>query len=183
LQHEIPIPFATQPPPDTDLQPEGLAGMYASRRKFKPSRNKTLEEPHSGLGLEVYSRVTSPLRRYLDLVVHQQLRAHILGMDLLDSQQISERIAIADTVSGLVRKAERMSKNHWKMVYLRQNPRWNGRGVVVEMQQGRATVLIPELALETRIRTSQQLELNSELGLELQEVDIPDLLARFRLSD
>ncbi len=181
LEQGIPIPFATQPPPDAELQSAGLAGMYASRRKFKPSRNKTLEEPHSGLGLEVYSRVTSPLRRYLDLVVHQQLRAHLLGRDLLNSQQISERIAIADTASGLVRKAERMSNSHWKMVYLRQNPHWKGRGVVVELQEGRASVLIPELALETRIRTGQQLELDSELNLELLEVDIPDLLARFRL--
>jgi exoribonuclease II len=181
LEHQIPIPFATQPPPDIELQPEGMAGMYASRRKFKPSRNKTLEEPHSGLGLEVYSRVTSPLRRYLDLVVHQQLRAHLLGMDLLNSKQISERIAIADSASGLVRKAERMSNNHWKMVYLRQNPQWKGRGVVVGMQEGRATVLIPELALETRIRIGHELELDSELDLELQEVDIPDLLARFRV--
>lgn len=181
LEHEIPIPFATQSPPDSDQQPRGMAGNYAYRRKFKPSRNKTLEEPHAGLGLDAYSRVTSPLRRYLDLVVHQQLRAHLLGRELLNSQQISERIAIAGTVSGTVRKAERMSNNHWKMVYLRQNPQWQGTGVVVEMQEGRATVLIPELALETRIRIGHELELDSELNLELQEVDVPDLLARFRI--
>lgn len=182
LEHNIPIPFATQPPPDSDLRSEDLAGMYASRRKFKPSRHKTLEGPHAGLGLQAYSRVTSPLRRYLDLVVHQQLRAHLLGGELLSNSQISERIAIADGTSGSVRKAERMSNNHWKLVYLRQNPGWRGGGVVVGMADGRVTILIPELAMETRIRTGHALELNSELTLELQEVDIPDLMARFRIA-
>ena len=182
LEHSIPIPFATQPPPDTDLQPEGMAGMYAFRRKFKPSRNKILEGPHAGLGLEAYTRVTSPLRRYLDLVVHQQLRAHLMEADLLSSKQISERIAMADSASASVRKAERLSNNHWKLVYLRQNSEWQGKGIVVEKQNGRATILIPELAMETKIRTGLDLELDSEVPLKLQEVDIPDLLARFRIT-
>jgi exoribonuclease-2 len=181
LDHQIAIPFATQPPPESDVEPEGMAAMYAYRRMFKPSRIKTLEEPHSGLGLEVYCRATSPLRRYLDLVVHQQLRAHISGTGLLSSQQISERIAIADIASAKVRKAERLSNSHWKMIYLKQNPEWKGDGVVVEMQDGRATLLIPELALETKIRIGRELELDTLFNLEVQEVDVPELLARFRI--
>ncbi len=181
LQNQIPIPFATQPPPESELQTGGLAAMYACRRLFQPSRHKTMEEQHSGLGLEAYCRVTSPLRRYLDLVAHQQLRSHLLGTDPLGNQQILERIAIAEMASAKVRKAERLSNNHWKMIYLRQNPKWKGKGVVVEMKDGRATLLIPELALETKIRIGRDLELDSELDLELQEVDVPELLARFRI--
>jgi exoribonuclease-2 len=181
LEHDIPIPFATQEPPELEMEPEGLAAMYSCRRMFKPSRNKTLEEPHSGLGLDVYSRVTSPLRRYLDLVVHQQLRAHLLGAELLSSQQISQRIAESDLGSARVRKAERLSNSHWKMIYLKQNPKWQGEGVVVEMQNGRATLLIPELALETKIRVGRELDLDSKFRLELVELDVPDLLARFRI--
>jgi exoribonuclease-2 len=181
LEHHIPIPFATQEPAELDMEPEGMAAMYACRRMFKPSRNKTLEEPHSGLGLEVYTRVTSPLRRYLDLVVHQQLRAHLLGEELLSSQQISERIAVADLTSAKVRKAERLSNSHWKMIFLQQNPQWKGEGVVVEMQNGRATLLIPELALETKIRIGRDLELDSEFNLELVGLDVPELLARFKI--
>ncbi|KAL0078341.1 hypothetical protein F4703DRAFT_1879875 [Phycomyces blakesleeanus] len=36
--------------------------------------------PHVGMGiLDGYCRATSPLRRYLDMVVHWQLKAHVLG--------------------------------------------------------------------------------------------------------
>jgi exoribonuclease-2 len=56
-------------------------------------------------------------------------------------------------------------------------------GTVVDMQNGRATLLIPELALETKIRIGRELDLGSELNLEIQEVDLPDLLARFVVVD
>ena len=74
LENDIPIPFATQPPPDDPRQPADMAAMYAYRKLFKPSRLNTQPDPHAGLGLTHYTRVTSPLRRYSDLLVHQQLR-------------------------------------------------------------------------------------------------------------
>jgi exoribonuclease-2 len=67
------------------------------------------------------------------------------------------------------------------MIYLKQHPEWKGKGVVVEVQDGRVTLLLPELALETKIRIGRDLELDSEWTVEIQEVDVPDLLARFRI--
>jgi exoribonuclease-2 len=181
LEHSIPIPFATQPAPDEAQPPGGLAQAYGYRRKLKPSQSKSMAEPHAGLGLESYSRATSPLRRYLDLVVHQQLRLYLQGGDLMTEKQIGERIAVSEMASKRVRRGERLTNNHWKMVYLQQNWEWSGRGTVVEIVEQRATVIIPELALETRIRLNQEASLNSELQLALREVDLPDLVAWFRV--
>jgi exoribonuclease-2 len=183
LEHNIPIPFAVQPPPDEQLQPQGMAAMYAYRRQFKPSQFTTQESPHSGLGLEVYSRATSPLRRYLDLVNQQQIRAHLRGEQGLSLEAVAERIVTAVSASRSIRRAERVSNNHWKMVYLQQNAKWQGRGVVVAMSERRATVLIPELALETKIRLEQEVELDTELQIGVREVDLPDLTAWFRVID
>ncbi len=183
LEHNISLPFAAQPPPDSQQQPEGMAAMYAYRRQFKPSQFTTQQSPHSGLGLEAYSRATSPLRRYLDLVSQQQIRAHLRGAEGLSPEAIAERIVAAVSAARTTRRAERMSNNHWKMVYLQQNPKWQGRGVVVAMTERRATVLIPELAMETRIRLEREVELNTELQVAVREVDLPDLDARFRVID
>ncbi|HXK57064.1 MAG TPA: RNB domain-containing ribonuclease, partial [Gammaproteobacteria bacterium] len=159
----IAIPFATQPAPDNPHQPEDMAARYAYRRQMKPSQAKTLEAPHAGLGLSLYVRTTSPLRRYLDLVVHQQLRAFLSGRTLMPVTAVAERISASDLVSGKVRRAERLSNLHWKLLYLKQHPKWKGLGVVVEKQDQRLTVLIPELALETKIRYSGVVGLNTEL--------------------
>ena len=91
----IPIPYVMQPTPDEVRQPSGMAEMYAYRRLFKPSRVTLEPEPHFGLGLDIYARATSPLRRYSDLVVHQQLRAHLRGEDQLTAEQVKTRVAEA----------------------------------------------------------------------------------------
>jgi len=183
LAHDIPIPFATQAAPANPQQPKGMAAMYAYRRQMKPSQSKTLEEPHFGLGLEVYTRATSPLRRYLDLVTHQQLRAHLLGQPVMPVSAISERIGAVDAVGGNIRRAERLSNTHWKMLYLQRNPRWKGEAVVVEINDKRATVIIPELALETRVRVARDVALDQVIKLAVREVDVADLTAWFRVLD
>ncbi|MET0009211.1 MAG: RNB domain-containing ribonuclease [Candidatus Thiodiazotropha sp. 6PLUC9] len=180
-EREIPIPYATQAPPEQPDQPQDLAGMYAYRRMFKPTQIKTLAEPHSGLGLPAYSRSTSPLRRYSDLLTHQQLRAHLSGEPLLDLQAISERIAQAEMGSMSNRKTERVSNNHWRIVYLRDHPDWQGEGIVVAREGERATVLIPAIGLEAKVRIKGDAGLNEPVQLKLREVDLPDLSCYFRI--
>lgn len=181
LEKGIAIPFATQPAPENPQHPEDLAARYAFRRQMKPSKAKTRQAPHAGLGLAAYARVTSPLRRYLDLVVHQQLRIFLSGGSPMSEAEISERIAASELASGRVRRAERLSNLHWKLLYLKQKQKWKGWGTVVEIQDQRVTVLIPELALEARIRYSGAVELNQQLRLAVREVDVPDQIARFRV--
>lgn len=74
-----------------------------------------------------------------------------------------------------------MSNLHWKLLYLKQRPKWKGLGLVVEKQNQRVTVLIPELALDTKIRYSGAANLNDQLRLAVREVDIPDQTVRFRV--
>ncbi len=182
LENDIPVPFATQPPPSSDVLPENnLPAMYAFRRNFKPSRSQTQPEPHAGLGLEVYSRTTSPLRRYLDLVTHQQLRAFLKGGTPLDLEQLTERIGAAEAVSGLIRKAERLSNTHWKLIKLHRDPEWRADAVVVEVNDKRATLLVPSLALDARLRLQKPVATGDELMVRCREADIPGLSARLQI--
>ncbi len=181
LQRDIPIPFATQAPPDEVRQPADLAGMYAYRRQFKPTQVKTQAEPHSGLGLPVYCRATSPLRRYSDLLTHQQLRAYLKGASLLDFAAISQRIAEAEMGSMANRKTERVSNNHWRLVFLRDHPDWQGEGVIVAQEGERATLLIPSIGYEAKLRIRGDFSLNDRVKLKPREIDIPDLSCYFRM--
>jgi len=45
---------------------------------MKPAVSLVLPAPHGGLGLKAYSQVTSPIRRYADLLLHRQLKAALL---------------------------------------------------------------------------------------------------------
>ncbi|MGQ9659474.1 MAG: RNB domain-containing ribonuclease [Thermochromatium sp.] len=181
LEQAIPIPFAVQPPPDSTDESTDLASMYARRRSFKPTQLVLEPDRHASLGLDHYTRVTSPLRRYSDLLVHQQIRAWLTGAPPLDRAQVLERIAEAEQSSIAVRRGERLSNQHWKLVYLKENPDWKGQGVVVALEERRAVILIPELALEARIRVRGTVTLNQTLKIAVSEVDLPELSASFRM--
>ncbi len=183
LDRGIPFAFATQPPPDSADRPTDLAGMFALRRALKPSEMSSLPAPHAGLGLEVYSRATSPLRRYLDLVAHQQLRAFLRGAELLESQEMLLRIGAAEAVTGLVNQAERLSNRHWTLVYLLAHPDWRGEGVLVEKHGAQGTLLIPELDLEPRVHLRGEWLPNSVAPLALTGVNLCELEAHFRVVD
>lgn len=181
LEQGIAIPFATQAPPEAGEHGPDLASMYARRRCFKPTRLLAEPDRHSGLGLALYTRATSPLRRYSDLLVHQQLRAWLDGRKPLETDVVSARVAEAESGAMNARRSERLSNLHWKLVYLHHHPKWRGEGVVVERSERRSVVLIPELAMEARVRTREPVELNARLTLGVNEVDLADLSASFRV--
>ena len=154
-KHEIPIPFSSQSPPrdGADKLPDGIAGMFGLRRLMRASQRKTVPMAHAGLGLPAYVQATSPLRRYLDLVVHQQLSAHLQGKGLLTEQEVIGRIGAFEGIAGNVVRASRLSDQHWTILYLLQTPDWRGEGVVVEKQSNRNVLLVPMLALETTLHS------------------------------
>lgn len=180
LERGIPIPFTTQDPPETGERPSDLAGMYGLRRQLKPSQQTGVPGPHAGLGLDAYVQATSPLRRYLDLVVHQQLRGHLRGEELLAVHDLVERIGAASAAAGSVRRAERLARRHWTLVYLAQRPGWCGEGVLVEQRGQRGAFLVPELDLDVQVHLRAVLPLNSRIPLVLRKVDLPLLEANFK---
>lgn len=179
----LPFVFSTQEASQIPALPEGLAGMYALRRCMKRGQLNCAPARHSGIGLDMYSQATSPLRRYQDLLVHQQLRAHIRGRDVLSAQDVLQRLGAAETVTSSLRQAERFSNQHWTLVYLSERPQWRGEGVIVESEENRSTVLIPEIGLETRLHCRSSLALNSGVPIVLGGTNVPELSASFRLAE
>ncbi len=185
IAHDLPLAYTVQEPPAEELPPpETLEGappsvMFAVRRLMQRSRQSTNPGRHAGLGLDVYVQVTSPLRRYLDLVAHQQLRAHLRGEPPIDAAAVTLRIGTADAVAGAMRAAERLSNQHWTLVYLLQNADWRGEGIVVENKPGRDVVLIPDLAWETELYRRPSRPLDSVVSLAVESVDLPNRTARF----
>ena len=176
----VPLPYATQPAPDTEKRPDDLAGMFELRRFMSRTEYSSRPGRHAGLGLDRYVQATSPLRRYLDLVVHQQLRAYLRGLDVLDSQELMARIGAAQAVAGEVGYAERLAREHWTLVYLMRHPHWQGEGVLVERWDRRGKVLLPELGLEPTLQLPGGTSLNDRIEVRVVDVDLPSLRSTFR---
>ena len=183
LQNNIPIPFTTQDPPgEVDKTVDGVAGFFAQRKVMQRSQQSSAPGAHAGLGMGLYVQCTSPLRRYLDLVVHQQLRAWLRGDEWLDGTAVMERVGAASAVSGSVRYVERQANAHWTVVYLEQNPEWLGEGITIDRRGGRDLVLLPALDWETQMRHKEKRALNTVVQVALKDTNLPRLEAHFRLK-
>jgi len=176
IEKAIPAPFASQPPPDEPSTPETLSEKFMYRRKFKRSSLSLEPGLHAGLGIETYTRVTSPLRRYSDLLVHQQLRAYLRGAEPMGEAELVARTGLADEGGGNTARAERQSNRHWTLLHMQQHPEKVYRGVLVNLQDDRGTILIPELAVDVKLRRMAGEPLGQELSVQFTRMDLPALM-------
>jgi exoribonuclease II len=192
LREGIPAPFAVQAPPERELpadlpslppdsQASSTASMHALRRIQNRSQVSSLPGAHSGLGLPAYVRATSPLRRYMDLVAHQQIRRHLRGEAPLDEQEMIERVGASEAVTGGIVQAESLSRRHWTLVYLLGSPGWRGEAVLIEKRGRRGRVIIPELAYEAWVSLRGSPDLDAVLELEFSGASLPELEGYFRV--
>jgi len=149
-----------------------LSKAFEAARGFNRSKLSVKHSLHSGLGLEAYLRVTSPMRRYLDLLVQQQLVRFINKSDLLNDSDVKERIKVVNASVSKVNKATRQSVEHFRCVYFKQNKQWEGEGVIVETKGQKASVLIPELAMITQIKFKSKVDLEQRIKLEVISINL-----------
>lgn len=184
LDHALPLPFSRQEEAadagDAPVLP-GLPGAYALRRRQQPGRVTGEPARHSGLGLEAYARATSPLRRYVDLLVHQQLRAHLTGAAPLTTDDLMERAAQGESAAGAVRGIERQANRHWTLLWMEQTG-WRGTGVVVDTRGRRGLLVCPEIAFETWAPVGEGVAVGTLYEVGLRGIDLPRLEANLELT-
>ena len=180
FKNAIPFPFVCQEKPEIPRSlSEGLAGQYRLRRCMKSRTIGTSPLAHAGLGLGMYSQVTSPLRRYGDLAAHEQLHAFLDGRPLLSKDSLLERISEGDAAASAAVKAERKSNLHWTLVYLLQHKDSRFEAVIVDTKENQAVVIIPALAQEALIPLVPGKTLNDTVYVQAKAVNIPELTATY----
>ena len=182
VEHDFALPFAVQEDPEMTERPETLAGMYALRKSCRPSSLSTIPGKHAGLGLEPYARVTSPLRRYEDLLSHIQLRRYLANEPLLTGSQIDERIADSEPAAVLRGKLERQCREYWTLTMLKNSPEpWRGEAIYIAKPDERSVWLLPDLAYEFKNRYNARIPLGETVQVECIASDPALLTAQFKV--
>jgi exoribonuclease-2 len=75
---------------------------------------------HAGIGLEFYAQLSSPIRRYADLVLQRQLMSFLVksGQPLYQTDELLTVLANAEAADGEGKELERRSKRYWSLRYL-----------------------------------------------------------------
>lgn len=179
--NNLPLPYRNQPqpelPPDEELLlvPAGPARACAVRRCMPRSEISLTPARHAGLGLEAYAQVTSPIRRYADLLAHFQIKAHLRGEPLpFSAEQMQEILMGISTAVKEASSVERQTNRYWGLEYLRRHSDEVWQALMLRWLREDANVglvLLEELGLELAMRFSRSVEIGDRLEIKVTHCD------------
>jgi exoribonuclease-2 len=161
------------------LAEKDLAGIYRVQSSGKV-RLSVHPEPHEALGVSSYAWMTSPLRRYVDLVNQWQLVAGVRGQRApfaRNSEALLAALRAFDVVSAGYDEHQRAMEHYWCLRWIEQE-RQARQARVVELE---AVVLrenlvrFERLPLALRVPSLPELEPGTRVRLALEA---PDLIER-----
>ena len=143
---EVPGLFRSQPPPRRRLIDGANNSLIdiARQRQFLSRGELTVHpKPHSGLGLNSYTTITSPIRRFLDLVMQHQL-AHVLaakGM-LFSAEQCKTFAGILQQKLARAAAIKQQRHRYWILRYLEAREGERLKAMVVSSNPKRVSLLL-----------------------------------------
>ena len=179
--NNIPIPYRYQeqpelPPLDTLMQlPSGPVREFAICRCMTKGSLGLYASRHSGLGLDAYAQVTSPIRRYSDLLAHWQIKAFLLGEPLpFTAEMLTAILQSIDPAIWDANQVEKQSVRYWSLEYLRRNKDVVWEALMLDWlreNEKLALVLIEDLGLKLPMRITRQIQVGDNLRIKTGEVD------------
>lgn len=159
VKNDVPLLFRTQ---DVAV-PREYAGVWRSApdiarvvRILVAASLDVSPRPHAGMGLSAYSPVTSPLRRFTDLVNEAQL-LHVLthGDVRWSREQLSDMLMHLSIRLEAAGQVQRFRPRYWKYLYIQQQARAHGdeccwKAEVAEENDMWVNVSLPEVQLGLR---------------------------------
>ncbi len=178
--HGVPLPFRSQPqpdlPPDEELDQLQSEWVRASaiRRCMPRSEVSTIPARHASLGLDRYCQVTSPIRRYGDLLAHFQLKAHLRGEPCPWNEKDLATVVASATVSAQeATLVERQTNRYWGLEYLHQQGDKVWQAIILRWlreHDNLALVILEDLGLELSMRITRPITLGDHLLVRVSVV-------------
>lgn len=176
--HNIPLPFRGQPQSNIDLSafshlPEGPVRSSAIV-KIMRAAEMDFRRPirHGILGLPGYVQFTSPIRRYMDLLAHYQVKAFLRGdTPPFTAGQLEGMASVVNMNTRLVRKVSNSSIRYWMLEYLRrQSKRTRFHGLILRFIKDRtAVILLVEVGFQASACVSSGVQIGDEVEVQIEE--------------
>ena len=180
-EHNLPLPYRGQPDPELPSEEELLslpAGptRFCALRSCMPRSEMSMSPiRHACLGLESYVQVTSPIRRYTDLLSHFQIKAHLKSEELpFSREELQEIVYSVSSSSYEATLVERQTNRYWGLEYLRRNTdcvwdvlvlRW------LREDENLGLILIEDLGMELPHRFDRPVTLGERLEMQVTRAD------------
>jgi ribonuclease R len=130
---------------------------------------------HFGLGFDIYSHFTSPIRRYSDLILHRLLKAQIKNEEKLAKFQLENIASECESLSELEREADKVAWDFMDRKFARYAAQNIGKCFtckVTELGKIPMAVLDDELKGARIFLTDDNVELFENVSVQIIQSDI-----------
>jgi exoribonuclease-2 len=162
--NRVPAIYRSQGKPQEIVVGEGTDDLYLNylQRRYLSRAELSIEpKPHSGLGMSAYTNWTSPIRRYMDLVIQRQLKSMVQNKPPVYTPEELDPIISRITIGqSRTLQIKREWTKYWVLKYFeRQQIKFVDALV---LNQGRRTynLLIPDYLLEASMPLEEGRGLN-----------------------
>lgn len=179
--NNLPLPYRGQPQPELPSEeellklPPGPTRFCAMRSCMPRSEMSMSPIRHASLGLDSYVQVTSPIRRYTDLLSHFQIKAHLRGEELPFSREDLQEIVYSVSSSSYeATLVERQTNRYWSVEYLRRNTECVWDVLVLRWlreDENLGLILIEDLGMELPHRFDRPVNLGERLEMQVTRAD------------
>jgi len=159
----IPSIYRSQEEPQENILDEKTNNLflnYKQRRLLSKTQLGTEPRPHSTLGMDVYTAITSPIRRYLDLIVQRQVIHALRGKCCPYTEEALNHMATM--LEEAYKKANFLKQNrvrYWLLRYLERKLGEETEALVLERLPRKYHLLLTEYLLEVHIPFEKGLDL------------------------
>jgi len=150
-EKEIPAIYRGQMEPREKIPPmDKFDALQAYRLRRIMNRVEVGTRPlrNAGIGAEAYLTLTSPLRRFYDLLVERQLLATLRGTPVLTQEQLEEILARVGPLLSKVSLVEELTEQYWVIRYLEKKVGSTTTAVILDRFPNRYLVHLEEYLLE-----------------------------------
>lgn len=149
-------------------------------RAASPSDWTATPAAHGFLGVDLYTQTSSPLRRYVDLVLQRQIASHLEHGEAVHGADDVRRI-LYETEERLreLRYLEVNRRQYWLLQYLKSHIGETFEAVVLENAERYAFVEITALALRVPANLSPSSRPGESVRVRLAHADPFDLTLKF----
>jgi len=121
---------------------------YRLRRVMNRVEIGTRPLRHAGIGAEAYLTLTSPIRRFYDLLVEHQMLGSLRGTPILSQEEVEEIITRVGPILSKVGLVEELTEQYWIKRYLEKKIGSTTTAVVLDRWPNRYLIYLEEYLLE-----------------------------------
>ena len=129
---------------------------------------------HASLGLPYYTQLSSPIRRFNDILVHLQMKSVLRGEGpLFSADELSEMAEAAYFVQTEIKEISQECEEYWMAMYFRQHKEkiWDATFLSWKnLEEGMGFVQVDELGLRQLLRVDTPAAPGQKLQIRVVEV-------------